>query len=306
VSARADGVRDGGTVDAVIQALLVAAYSSRLIDGVVALDLDPWTLEPCVRIATSVEEIVDWLSVPHLWAPVLSSLNEAIFERQLRGLAIVGPPCVAEGARRLRESDHPRLWPYHDAIRLTVAPFCTGALLPEVVPDLLERGMGIARETIQGLRTSAADGTLTIALRDGTQRTIPLTEVEPYTRKGCGRCDDYLGQSADIAVGDVGALPGHSTLICRSTVGRGVLQHAEMLGLVKTEPTVDVEELQVAQAQKDRRQRAQAFDQFQILMLDALSDPKKRADVRRQFTNLYGATPKKVPAKEESHVNRNR
>jgi coenzyme F420 hydrogenase subunit beta len=297
VSARSAGVLHSGAPNDVIQALLVAARSADLIDGVVMLDMDPFTLEPVARVVTTVDEIVSSVGMQYLWAPVLSALNEAIFELGLTKLAVVGPPCVAEGARRFMHTEHARLWPYQQAIRLTIASFCTGIYMPEMVTDLIERGKGITRQEIRGLTISATEGTLTAALWDGTEFTIPLTEVEPFTRKGCGSCDDYLGESADIAVGTVGALPGFSTLITRTPAGEVFVQNARRYGLLETIGQVDAAALRVAKEEKDRRARAQAFDEFRILMLDALGDPTKRAQVRKQMVNLYGAA--QTPAKRE-------
>jgi coenzyme F420 hydrogenase subunit beta len=302
VSARAAGVVHSGASNDVIQALLVAARSADLIDGVVMLDIDPWTLEPVARVATTVDEIVSSVGMQYLWAPVLSALNEAIFELGLTRLAIVGSPCVAEGARRLMNVENERLWPYQQAIRLTIASFCTGIYMPDMVTELLERGMGISRHQIQRLTTSVTNGTLTVALWDDTERSIPLTDVEPFTRHGCSSCDDYLGESADIAVGAIGALPGYATLITRTPAGEVFVQNARGFGLLETIPQVDEAALNAAKEEKDRRARAQAFDEFRILMLDALSDPGKRAQVRKQFVSLYGAPQPEASKREECHV----
>jgi coenzyme F420 hydrogenase subunit beta len=267
----------------------VAARSADLIDGAVVLDIDPWTLEPVVRVATTVDEIVSGVGMQYLWAPVLSALNEAIFEWGLTKLAIVGSPCVAEGARQLVNAENERLWPYQQAIRLTIAPFCTGVYMPDMVAELLEQGLGIPRHHVRSLITSVTDGKLTALLWDGTERVIPLTDVEPFTRHGCGSCDDYLGESADIAVGTVGAQPGYATLIVRTPAGEVFVQNARGFGLLETNAQVDEAALNAAKTEKDRRARAQAFDEFHILMLDALSDPAKRVEVKKQFVNLYGA-----------------
>ena len=222
VSARSAGVIHSGAPNDVIQALLVAARSADLIDGVVMLDMDKWTLEPVARVATTVHEIVSSVGMQYLWAPVLSVLNEAIFELGLTRLAVVGPPCVAEGARRMMNTEHERLWPYREAIRLTIASFCTGMYMPDMVTELLEQGKGIPRQQIRSLTTSVTDGMLTVTLWDGAELAIPLTDVEPFTRSGCGSCDDYLGESADLAVGTVGALPDHATRHHPHACGRGL------------------------------------------------------------------------------------
>jgi len=302
ISARAACVVRSGAPNDVIQALLVAARSADLIDGVVMLDMEPWTLEPVARVATTVDETVSSVGMQYLWAPVLSALNEAIFELGLTRLAVVGSPCVAEGARRLMNAEHERLWPYQKAIRLTIASFCTGIYMPNMVTELLERGMGIPRQQIRGLTTSASNGTVAVGMWDGTERSVRLTDVEPFTRRGCGSCDDYLGESADIAVGAIGAQPGYATLIVRTAVGEVFLQNARGFGLVETIDQVDEAALRAAKEEKDRRARAQAFDEFRILMLDALSDPGKRAQVRKQFVSLYGAPQAGATRREERNV----
>lgn len=302
VSARSAGVIKSGAPNDVIQALLVAARSADLIDGVLMLDMDHYTLEPVARVATTVHEIVNSVGMQYLWAPVLSVLNEAVFERKLDRLAVVGPPCVAEGARRLMNSEHALLWPYRDAIRLTISTFCTGMYMPDMVTDLLEQGKGIARQQIRSLATSLADGELKATLWDGAELTIPLTEVEPFTRHGCGSCDDYLGESADIAIGAMGALPDHATLITRTPVGDLFVQNARRFGLLETMDQVNEAALAAAKEAKDRRARAQAFDEFRILMLDALSDPAKRSRVNKLFTGLYGAGQTAAVKKEAGYV----
>lgn len=302
VSARSAGVVQSDTPNSVIQAILVAARSADLIDGVVMLDMDSWTLEPVARVATTVGEIVGGVGMQYLWTPVLSALNEAVFEFGLTRLAVVGPPCVAQGVRKLMNADNVRLSAYQQAIRLTIAPFCTGVYMPDMVAGLLEEGMGISRRQIRGLSTSVADGVLTVTLWDGAQRTIPLTDVEPFTRHGCGSCDDYLGESADIAVGTVGALPDHATLIVRSPTGEVFVQNALRFNLLETADQVDEAALAAAQVEKDRRAKAQAFDEFRILMLDALGDPSKRALIKKQFVSLYGAQQTGAKKREERNV----
>jgi len=302
VSARSVGVVHSGSPNDVIQSLLVAARSANLIDGVVMLDMDTWTLEPVARVATTVEEIVSSVGMQYLWAPILSALNQAVFELGLTKLAIVGSPCVAEGARRLMTAENERLRPYQKAIRLTIASFCTGVYMPNMVTELLERGLGISRHQIRSLTTSVTDGTLAVALWDGTERSIPLTDVEPFTRRGCGSCDDYLGESADIAVGAIGALPGHATLIARTPVGEAVVHNARGFGLLETLAQVDEAALNAAKEEKDRRARAQAFDEFRILMLDALSNPASRAQLKQKFVSLYGSPQAGALKREECNV----
>lgn len=288
VSARSAGVVQSGLPNDIVQALLVAARAANLIDGVIMPDLDPWTLQPIARIATTIGEIVSGVGMQYLWAPLLSALNEAIFEHGLERLAIVGTPCMAEGAHRLRLAANGRLWPYQKAIRLTIASFCTGMYNPVLIPELLEKGLGVPRHQVRTLQTSVGDAALGLTLWDGTERSLPLTELGPFTRRGCAHCADYLGESADIAVGTVGALPGHATLIARTAGGEAVLENACNHGLLASTARIDTPALEAARVAKDRRARAEAFAGLRILMLDALGDARKQAEVKERFARLYG------------------
>jgi coenzyme F420 hydrogenase subunit beta len=288
LSARSVGVVKSDEPNDVIQGLLVAAHSAGLIDGAVGLDVDPWTLEPVARVASTVDEIVSGLGMQHLWAPISSALNRAVFEVGLKRLAIVGTPCVAEGIRRLLDGGNERLRPYRQAIRTIISCFCTGVYMPGMVVELIERGMGISRQQIREMSVSVETNTLTVSLWDDTERTIPMTAVKPFTRHGCGSCDDYLGRCADVAVGTVGARPGYATVIVHTESGQALVQNALRFGLLESIAEVDEAALETARAEKDRRARARAFDEFRILTLEALSDPHKRAEVRQRFVSLYG------------------
>jgi len=114
-----------------------------------------------------------------------------------------------------------------------------------------------------------------------------IEKIEGFTRPGCAGCSDFLGESADIAVGSLGAKEGYCTMITRSEIGDLGLQNALDFGLLEVVEEVDEEVLRSAKEEKERRERAEAFDELMLMMLDALREPKKRAEVREQFVRLY-------------------
>jgi coenzyme F420 hydrogenase subunit beta len=263
------------------------------------LDVDPWELQPVARVISTVEEIVSAMGPQYLWAPVFEKLNEAVFERGMENIAVVGTPCAAQAVRKLMSSTNPRLDPYQRAIRLTVAIFCTGIYQPEVIEEVLVKRMDVRREQVKRLEISPDRQWMRAVLWDGTVRTISRQQAESYTRPGCGSCDDYLGESADLAVGTLGAPEGSSTLIVRSRVGDVFVRNAVQLNLLETTHRVDESLLAAAAAEKDRRERAQAFKDLQILMLDGLEDPLKRSEAIQQFVRLY-RTPVRPGIREEA------
>ncbi len=288
-SVRAKGVIVSPEPNEVIKSLLVASKAAGLIDGALLMDLNPWTLKPIVRIARTVEEMTSGLGMHYLWTPLFDRLNEAIYEDGLVNLALVGSPCVSQAVRKLRSSQSARLTPYREAIRLSIATFCTGMYRRELITQLLFQGKGIAPHQIQRLSVSPRDGYLTALLWDGSERKVTLNEAEQYTRRGgCATCSDLLGESADLAVGVLGAKEGHCTLITRSEAGTICLRNAVSFGLLESVEGIDEAALSRAAEEKDRRKRAQAFDQLKLLMLDALRDPQKWVEAQREFSRLYG------------------
>ena len=287
LAASARGPMKSGSPNDVIRSILTAGRSTGLLDGVVMLDLDPWELKPMARVVSSVEEIVRALGPQYLWAPVFDALNEAVFERKMQNIAVVGTPCAAQAIRKLKTSTNTLLKPYQDQIRLTIAVFCTGIYRSDVVEEILIKRMDVAREHVKRLEISPDREWMRAVLWDGSVRTISRQQAESFTRPGCGSCDDYLGESADIAVGTLGAPEGSSTLIIRSRMGDIFIRNAVQLNLLETTHRVDETALAAAAAEKDRRERAKAFKDLQILMLDGLSDPIKRNDAIQQFVRLY-------------------
>ena len=298
LAAAGRGPVKSGAPNDVIRAILTAGRSAGLLDGVVMLDVDPWDLTPVARVVSTVEEIVSSMGPQYLWAPVFDALNEAIFERGMENIAVVGTPCSAQAIRKLRSSTNSRLEPYQDAIRLTIAVFCTGIYRPDLIREVLVDRMDVPPEQVKRLEISPDREWMRAVLWDGSVRTLPRQQAEGYTRPGCGSCDDYLGESADLAVGSLGAPEGTSTIIVRSRIGDVFVRNAVQLNLLETTHRVDEAALAAAAEEKDRRERALAFKDLQILMLDALADPLKRSEAIQQFVRLY-RTPVRSGAPQE-------
>lgn len=284
---RSRGPVYSGAPNDVIRAIASAGRSAGMLDGVIMLDLDPWDLKPTARLASSVEQIVDTVGPQYLWAPVFEKLNEAVYENKMENIAVIGTPCTAQAIRRLRSSTNARLKPYQDAIRLSIAIFCTGIYRPELIEEVLVKRLDVPREHVRRLEFSPDRQWMRAVLWDGSVHTIQRQQAENYTRPGCGKCDDFLGESADLAIGSLGAPADASTLIIRSRAGDIFTRNAMQMGLLETTPEVDMEALEAAASEKDRRERAQAFKDLEILMLDGLADPKKRSEAIQQFIRLY-------------------
>ncbi|MRR10660.1 4Fe-4S dicluster domain-containing protein, partial [bacterium] len=229
-AARARGPVFSGAPNDVIRAVVSAGRSAGLLDGMIMLDLERWSLKPVARIGATVEQIVDTVGPQYLWAPLFDVLNEAVFEQKMQNIAVIGTPCTAQAVRKLRASTNPLLKPYQDAIRLSVAVFCTGVYKPEMVEEVLVKRMNVTRDQVRRLEISPDRQWLQVTLWDGSVRTIQRQQAESFTRPGCGKCDDFLGESADLAVGSLGAPAEASTLIARSQAGAIFTRNAIQMG----------------------------------------------------------------------------
>jgi coenzyme F420 hydrogenase subunit beta len=287
MSVRASGTLAGGEPNDVVRNLLIAAKGSDLIDGALMIDADR-AGKTRARIVTGAGEIAETAGFQYVWTPVLDALNDAVFTYGLKNIAVVSTPCTSQAIRLLMGSKKEQLAVYQRAIRLNIAIFCTGVFQPKGFYEMLTQSNNFAAESIRRVTAYPREGKMRAQLWDGSIYEMELTAAEPYTRAGCARCDDYLGESADIAVGSVGAASGSSTMIIRTPVGQVFVQNALTMKLIETQDKTDKAALDRASADKDRRERAQAFDELQLVMLDALRDPQKRSQVKMQFDLLYG------------------
>ena len=250
-------------------------------------EFDPWMLQPEAQVAHTVEDIANSIGPQYIWAPTLDSVNSAIFDWGLRNLAVVGTPCVAQAIRKLKNSTETRLKIYKEAIRLVISVFCTGMYKQELIEEEVIKKLGVPRNAIRRIEESVAQDGIKVKLWDGGERIITRQQAEAFTRPGCGSCDDYLGSSADIAIGNLGTPQDSSTLLINTNVGDIFVRNALKMRLLETFEEVDLEALELAQGEKSGRERAQAFKVNRLLMLDALEDPLKRREAIQQFTHLY-------------------
>ena len=159
--------------------------------------------------------------------------------------------------------------------------------------------LDLTRDKIKRIEVSPDRDYLHVTLWDGSVLSVSRQKAEMYSRRGCGVCEDFLGESADLAVGSVGAPEGSSTLIIRSHIGEMFVRNAVQLNLLDTSQNVDEDALAAAAEKKQIRERAQAFNDLKILMLDALADPLQHSEAVKQFARLY-RTPMPSEPKEKA------
>lgn len=242
--------QSGGAVTAV----LVNALEEGLIDAVVTVSEDRWTLRPYSVVITSSEELIHQAgSRYNWWVPLVAALKTAVIERKFRKIAVIGVPCVVQALNRIRESDHALLRPYGRSIRLIVGLFCTESFdYQALVEGKLNKEYRIDTWKVERLDVK---GGLDITMKDGSSLRIPLDELEPTVRPGCRYCLDLTGVFSDLSAGAIGSPAGYTSLIVRTDVGKMFMESAIRNERLLAGPAPDVAAIERLLSIKVRKNR---------------------------------------------------
>ncbi len=224
--ARADDAQDGG----VVTALLVAALAGGDIDGALVTrpsdDPDePW--KGVAHLATTAKEIVDAAGSYYNQTMALAELDLSKYDLPPKPrIAVVGTPCEIQGIRAMQS----RRWPTGahriDSVVLTIALLCTKSFdYQGLMLRLLNEDRGIDLERVS--KVDVIRGRMIVEYRDGELAVDePIKNFHGAALKGCDECADFLGRSADLSVGSVGAMDGWSSVLVRTERGRRALDNA--------------------------------------------------------------------------------
>jgi len=245
-----EGRQSGGAVTAI----LVNALEEGLIDAVVTVTADQWTMLPRSAVITSSEALVTGAgSRYNWWVPLLAALKEAVVTRKYQRIAVVGVPCVVQAVEQMRSSEHDLLRPFARAIRLLIGLFCTESFdYQKLMEGKLVRELSVEPWQIQKMDVK---GALEVLLKDGNAITIPLKDIADCVRPGCHACNDLTGIGADISAGAVGSPAECTTLLVRTKTGAGFLQSAVDHRRLSLEGEVDTRAIERLAEIKIRRSR---------------------------------------------------
>jgi coenzyme F420 hydrogenase subunit beta len=238
-----------------VTAILASALDEGLLDGVVTVTEDRFTLEPRSAVITSTDALIHEAGSRYSWwVPLLASLKEAVVRRKLRRIAVVGVPCAVQAVRRMRRSEHQLAKPYGRSVRLLVGLFCTESFdYRALVGGVLGEKYGVEPWQVKRLNVA---GKLEVTVEGRDQVIIPLKELDATVRPGCRTCTDFAAVDADISAGAVGAPKGYTTLLIRTPVGKSFVNRAVASGRLRVEQKVDLAAVEkLAEAKSKRKSR---------------------------------------------------
>jgi coenzyme F420 hydrogenase subunit beta len=238
-----------------VTAILANALDRGLIDAVVTVTEDRWTMKPSSVVITRSDVLIQQAGSRYSWwVPLLAALKNAVVERKFRRIAVVAVPCAVQALVRIRTSDNDLLKPYAKSIRLIIGLFCTETF--DYTSLILGKIHTRYKLDPHEIRKLDIKGKLEILKHDGSTTTIPLAELETCIRQGCHFCTDFTAVLSDISAGAVGSPAGTTTLIIRTPVGKGFVDSAvrnRRLTLETGADPVAIEKLATAKIRKNTR-----------------------------------------------------
>jgi coenzyme F420 hydrogenase subunit beta len=236
-----------------VTAILLNALNSGLIDAIVTVGEDRFTLRPSSVVITGGEQLLHEAGSRYSWwVPLLAALKTAVIQRKYKKIAIVGVPCVVQAISRIRGSDNDLLKPYARSIRLLIGLFCTETFDYEaLVEKKLKTEHKIATWEIKKLDVR---GKLVVTMNDGNVFSFPMKELDETVRSGCHYCTDATSLFSDISAGSVGSPEGYTTLIVRNPIGKVFLDNAVTSGMLAITNAVDkeaIEKLAISKVKKN-------------------------------------------------------
>lgn len=238
-----------------VTAILANALDEGLIDAVVTVTEDRWSLKPSSVVITRSDVLIQQAGSRYSWwVPLLAALKNAVVERKFRRIAVVGVPCAVQALARIRMSENDLLKPYAKSIRLVIGLFCTETFdYAALIQGKLQTKYQLDPHEIRKLDVK---GKLEILKQDGSTTTVPLAELETCIRKGCHYCTDLTAILSDISAGAVGSPAGTTTLVIRTPAGKGFVDSAvrnRKLTLGTGADQAAIEKLATAKIRKNTR-----------------------------------------------------
>jgi len=238
-----------------VTAILANALDEGLIDAIVTVTEDRWTLKPSSVIITKTDVLIEQAGSRYSWwVPLLAALKHAIVNKKFKRIAVIGVPCAVQAVARMRESDNDLLKPYGKAIRLVIGLFCTETFdYNALILGKLKTHYSLDPNEIKKLNVK---GKLEVLKQDGSTTIVPLAELETCVRKGCHFCTDLTAVLSDISAGATGSPPGSTALIVRTPTGKGFVDSAvrnQKLDVIQGIDSAAIEKLALAKIGKNSK-----------------------------------------------------
>lgn len=234
-------------------ALLTAALEEELVDCALVMGVDRWAQKPHPCVIYDAKDLDKCAGSKYTSNAVLESIKDLIKDPKVKNIALVGTPCTVQSVGLLRKSSNEYAVKLSHKVRFLIGLFCFEAFDDSLISEITGR-LDVPPWRID--KIIAADGQMAITLRDGSQKTITLSELAGCVKPGCRSCADFTAKLSDVSVGSIGGALGMSTVIVRTPEGMGLFKIAEEMGFIEVWDGVNVKAIENVGRIKLRRIRS--------------------------------------------------
>ncbi len=243
-------IREAGAAGGAATALLAYGLDKNIFDGTVVVGFNPE--KPYLaegRIVTDSRELVQHARSKYGGNPPLNAvLSEAVLNRGLSRLGVIGCPCHVHGVRKMQRLGKPKK--IAESIQMVFGLFCASQMHFEGTRHLLSEYCGVyALDEIEMIdyRWGEWPGRFFVRIKDGTEFLVDRHEYvyhhlfNAWQRDRCTVCLDHCAEVADLAFGDFWdpnmkpGDPGWTMVIARSDPGLRFLEDAVRDGYLVAE-----------------------------------------------------------------------
>jgi formate dehydrogenase subunit beta len=219
----------------VVTSLLAFMLGSGMVDAVLAIKpRNGNRYEGVPTLITDPESVIETAGSLHCASPNMARCLKTYLDGATdMKVAVTGKPCdiraIVELAKR-RQIARENV--------ILVGLNCTGTLPPAAAKRMCREAFGVDPDEVT--REDIEEGRLTLTLRDGTEVSRDLEELESEgygRRENCQRCDVHIPTMADLACGKWGTNGRKVTCVevCSQT-GSDLLTKAVEAGAIEVEP----------------------------------------------------------------------
>jgi coenzyme F420 hydrogenase subunit beta len=224
-----------------VTALLTAALDEELVDCALVMDHDHWSQKAYPRAVYDARELESCAGGKYTSNSILEPLGD--LAKSAKNIAIVGTACSVDAIGLMRMSSSEFAQRIARKIRFALGLFCFEAYDESLFKAITEIS-GAPAWSFDGMDNSEAK--MTIGLRGGGSKTIPLHRLAEHIKTGCKACADFTAKLSDISAGNIGGATGMNSIIIRTAEGMGLFNIAEEMGLLEVSDGVDIQAIEKA------------------------------------------------------------
>ncbi len=195
----------------VVTSLLIEGLQSGQFDAAIVV-CRGYNQKAEACIAEQAEDIIHAKGSKYELVPIPEKLIEAVQERGMKKIAVVGLPCQVVGIREIQKS-------LPDIDLTIIGLFCMENFRHNLLKSRIAEILKVDLDAAEKIFISKGHFIVTSG---GKTVSCKVKELIAAVRTGCHFCTDFTSEIADISVGMVGSPDGYSTVIVRSDKGKSL------------------------------------------------------------------------------------